>query len=80
MEIEEGLIFWTVNVKTEAGVESQVFTFAKTPMEAEEKVTKVFREEHAKFLEEYGEWARIHFGPVPLIKVTSVTWKNTFIP
>jgi hypothetical protein len=71
--------FWTVNTRTQAGVERQVFTFAKSPTEAWEKVEKHFANEHAKFLEKYGDEAGDYFGREPLIKVTGVIWKDTFI-
>lgn len=73
--------FFTVYTRTKAGVNSQVFTFARSLTEAQEKVEVHFAREHAELIEKHGhEVPEGYFGTKPLVEVTGVAWRDTFIP
>lgn len=74
-------VFWTVYTKTHAGVELQYFTFAKTPVEAQEKIKKHIAEKHAKLREQYKDNQEVldYVGTDPLETVTGAIWKDTFV-
>lgn len=74
-------VFWTVNTRTQAGVEGKVFTLARGPAEAMEKVKKYFADNHQEALEQCNDdKERAYLGPNPLIEVVSAIWEATFIP